>query len=118
MPQTKQRVLLEKFHHDVHRFNAQRMLWIVFSAVTIGFLFMIGITWDELQSLKSDAVLWSVGIFAGLITTVWWLWTMLLIRKIIDYQYKFISILGDITNDLQHIRTDLKDFNTDQVDNR
>ena len=111
-----QQALINKFQNDINRFNAQRVLWLVFSAITIISLFLLGAGWNDLHSLESDLFIWVASASTATITAVWWVWTMLMIRRFIDYQYQFISVLTEITDDLSTIRHDLKEFNDSSVD--
>lgn len=109
MGRRTQQLLMEKFQTDVRRFNHQRILWLLFSTLTILCLVTVGVLWNDLEELNSDPILWAVGLVTSGITIIWWGWTMLLVHKIINYQYSLIRILSDITEDINGLRSEMSE---------
>ena len=72
---------------------------------------MLFFSWDEIQSVQSNILVWTVGIIAFLTAAAWWIWTMLLVQKVLTHQIDVAEILKDITTDIKEIRSEVSDLN-------
>ena len=103
--------LLQTFRDNLTKFNRQHKLWMYISILFIISRIVLFFSWDEIQSVHSNLLVWTVGILAFLTAAVWWIWTMLLVQKVLTHQIDVAEILKDITTDIKEIRSEVSDLN-------
>lgn len=94
---------LEKVKH----LEIQRRRWLSLGILFIIYLITSVLLWTS--GVNFDPVIW---IFSGslliLITIVWWVWTIMLVNRILANQLNEIVLISTITADLKLVRKDIQ----------
>ncbi len=85
----------------------QRKRWL-----SLGFIFILYFITSVLlwtSSINFSPVVWVIiGSTLVAATIIWWIWTIMLVNKILANQLNEIVILSTITAELKMVRTDIK----------
>jgi ABC-type bacteriocin/lantibiotic exporter with double-glycine peptidase domain len=97
-------IKIKKHVEDLHKIDNQRKAWLVLSGFVVAVVLGIIFGWGWVHS---NHLVW-LAVSAGLIaTTVWWYWTMRLVRHVIQYKLTESEILQEVVEDIRYIRNNL-----------
>lgn len=96
---------LQKHLRDLKKFNDQRIFWLKLSGFVVIVVLMSILDWALLG--KNDLYWYLVS--AGLaLSVIWWYWTMMLLRHILQHRVDETEILSSILNDIREIKEEVK----------
>jgi hypothetical protein len=99
---------LVSLHLDkVKHLEYQRRRWLFLGSVFILYFVSLIVLWTS--GINFDPMFWIITGSALIIVTIaWWVWTIVLVNKILANQLNEIVILSTITADLRLVRKDIK----------
>ena len=95
---------IESFRKDIKKFNQQRIRWLILSSVVVLGSIVTILTWREIIDLHSKILWWTLGITGITLSLIWWYWTTMLVKVIIDHQFSMIQVLDEITIDIKVVK--------------
>lgn len=98
--------LLSLHIEKIKKLEYQRRRWIILGFIFILYLTLLGFNWDP--NSTTNMVFWVVsGAAIVTVSVVWWVWTMMLVNSILSNQLEEISILGEIVQEIQSVKSDI-----------
>lgn len=101
-------LLFKKNLAILKKLDNQRNYWLILSIFICVSIFILLINWDIISNNK---FLW-LYVSCGLtITVLWWYWTMILIKKLIQYKIIESRILLNIARLTKEVKSEIKKSN-------
>ena len=99
---------------ELKEINRQRIAWLKISGFVALAILIIIIDWTYVKHTP-----WGWGVISlGLILSiVWWYWTMMVIRKLIDQKSLETASLIEIINDIKEIKKEVQENFKRSLDN-
>ena len=98
----------------------QRRIWMYISSLVYTFIIFLIFGWDYITANGNANVWWVIISLSLMLSVIWWYWTMRSLVTLVRSIYAEYEILTEITNDINEIRTiiknDLKNENKDVKD--
>ena len=93
--------ILENRLNELKKLNFQRKAWLGLS-----FFVMISISFIifDTKDLINYGLVWPFAILGIIVSAVWWYWTMLVVRKIIEHKKEETELLIELVNTIKEIR--------------
>lgn len=98
--------LINKHIEQLKKFDRQRKNWLRLSAFVV--IAVLGILWDW-EVIKQYRLVWWFGAAGLVISVLWWYWTMIVIRLLIEHRRDETEILYEIVRDIKEIKKDIQD---------
>lgn len=98
--------LINKHIEQLKKFDRQRKNWLRLSAFVV--IAVLGILWDW-EVIKQYRLAWWFGAAGLVISVLWWYWTMIVIRLLIEHRRDETEILYEIVRDIKEIKKDIQD---------
>jgi len=93
--------IIDEYIEILLKLNRERILWLIIS----GFVcFSIVVILFELPNIQNLRIVWAFVITGIIMTVVWWYWTMMLIRKILQLNLIERKIIEEILSDIEDLR--------------
>lgn len=97
---------INKHIQQLEKFDQQRKNWLRLSAFVV--ISVLGIIWDW-ELIKQYRLVWWFGVAGLIISVLWWYWTMIVIRLLIEHRRDETEILFEIVSDIKEIKKDIQD---------
>jgi hypothetical protein len=102
---------LDLYNQELDQLNKQRKVWLwASSVVVLGVVLFISFWNLIIDYTHHQWVTWSAVSLGLLITVNWWYWTMGMVRRSLAHQITVVEILNNITNDIKHVKEDVKEL--------
>jgi hypothetical protein len=93
--------LLKQHLENFKKLDRQRIIWLRLSAFVV--LAVLGVLWDW-NDIVQYKLGWLIGACGLIISVLWWYWTMIVIRLLIQYRAEETQILFEIVDDIKLIK--------------
>lgn len=104
---------IKKLLNTFQKIEKQRTIWIRLSIITA--VIMLGIVLDWSYIATNPTHLWIIFTLGLLLSVIWWIWTMRLIKVLLDTKQNLLSIMLELTKNISETRLEiLKRRNTDK----
>jgi len=95
------------------RFDLQRKIWWILSAFVLCVLALLVF---DYKHLIEYGVFWKIGIFAIIMTALWWYWVMRLVSQLLQYRVAELQVLSDLHETLVIVKKEFIESSTNKVD--
>ena len=93
--------------NKLHQFDSERKAWLGLSVFVIAVIVGIVFGWNL---VVQNHLLWLVVAGGLTISSVWWYWTMRVVRHLINSKHDEYVILQDIVDSIAEIKKDVKNL--------
>ena len=100
--------LIKQNIEELKELDKQRIAWLRISGFVALVIVLIIVDWQYVKDTKWG---WLVVVGGITISAVWWYWTMIVIRKLLNQKTIETETLIEIINDVKEIKEDVKNFN-------
>lgn len=88
--------------------SLQRKVWMWAGVFFLGYLSFLAYDWYT-GNVDDHPIFWiSSGVVVGIVSIVWWVWTMLVLKKMIDSKIDEITLLAVIIEEVKLVKTDIQ----------
>lgn len=98
--------MAKKITQQLKKFDKQRIIWLYLSIFILLIFFVVVLNWTFILSSK---ISWLIFTITGLIGIAWWYWTMIFVRKILEFKNLEIETMNEIIDNLKKIKQNLPD---------
>ena len=97
--------LLKAQLKELDKLNRQRIIWLRLSGFVSIAVIAIIVDWSYVKDTKWGYLVFSLGL---ILSVVWWYWTMVVVRRLID-QRKIESVaIIEMVEDIKEMKNDVK----------
>ena len=93
---------------NIAKINNQRQLWLIVSSLVYVVTILVIVIWNFIDLLHDKIVWWGIASVILIMCTVWWYWTMGIIRKLMHYQVDEFELLSEVVQDIKEMKSDIK----------
>ncbi len=90
--------------------NKQRIIWLRLSGFVVIAILAIIFDWHYVQDTKWEFLVFSSGM---ILSVLWWYWTMIILRHLIEQKKAESAVIIDIVEDIREIKESVKKSTTD-----
>lgn len=96
----------QEYETQLKKFEKQRSIWVFLSIVFFFFLLTLYFTREDIIMLN-ERVLHTTFYFSATLCSAWWMWTMYIIKRLINYKKVEIKILYETVLEIRTIKKEI-----------
>ena len=89
---------------QLKKFDRQRKLWLLLSVAVISVIVGTVFDWHEIEKYKLE---WSLATIGVILASIWWLWTMQIVRYLINHKIKEHQLLDEMVSNVRSIKQEI-----------
>lgn len=100
---------LKKQINQLQTIENQRNTWIKLGVIFVIYLVLLAVEWYA-EAILTAGVWILAGIIIALTTIVWWVWTMFLIKSLLNTKLEEIQLLTAVIEDIKTVKNDVAEL--------